>query len=294
MPCYHPIDGYRSRAGRNPKTGAWPVVFNQSLGYIDMPVRVPCGQCVGCRLERSRQWAVRCLHEASLHKNNCFVTLTYNNEHLDVNKSLNKRDITLFLKKLRKKYGSKIRYLQCGEYGSLTQRPHHHLIIFGFDFPDKYLWETRNGCRLYRSPSLEKLWTFGHSRVGGVTFESCAYVARYILKKITGQNAALHYLNRIPEYITMSRRPGIAREWFERYSSDVYPSDQCVIRPGVIARPPRYYDKRYDLQSPKMFAKIKVQRLKAARASVDNSLIRLADRERVQLAKLKALPRPLQ
>ena len=98
MTCYHPITGYRSREGRNPETGAWSIVFNPKKGYTDMPVLVPCGQCIGCRLEKSRQWAIRCVHEATLHQKNCFVTLTYNPQNLPSNGSLDKRALTLFLR----------------------------------------------------------------------------------------------------------------------------------------------------------------------------------------------------
>ena len=148
MPCYHPLQGWRKQGGG--------LTFNLRDGFVDRPVTVSCGQCIGCRLERSRQWAVRCMHEASMHTDNCFVTLTYSDEgiaHLDrcidpetgeigagPLRSLNKRDIQLFMKRLRKRTGAKIRYLQCGEYGSKTQRPHHHVLLFGFDFSDKYMF----------------------------------------------------------------------------------------------------------------------------------------------------------
>ena len=130
MACYHPMTAYRSRAGRDPKTGKWPVVFNITQGYADMEVSVACGQCIGCRLERSRQWAIRCVHEASLHPINCFITLTYSPEHehrlyvpypdLETGEvignqlSLRKDDFVLFMKRLRKKFGEGIRFFHCG------------------------------------------------------------------------------------------------------------------------------------------------------------------------------------
>jgi hypothetical protein len=294
MACYHPITAYRSRSGRDPKSGKWPLVFNRANGYIDMPVIVPCGQCIGCRLEKSRQWAIRCLHESSLYENNCFLTLTYNDANLPTDGSLNKRDIVLFLKRLRKQFGSGIRFFQCGEYGSLLSRPHHHSIIFNFDFPDKVLWSVREGIRLYRSPILERLWPYGFSTIGDVTFESAAYVARYITKKITGDNSAEYYGGRQPEFITMSRRPGIARNWYEKFYSDVYPADSCVVRPGLICRPPKYYDNLYDLQEPDIFSGIKLKRTKLAKLSQDNDYDRLAVREKVQYLKFHKLIRPLE
>ena len=155
---------------------------------------------------------------------NCFVTLTYNDEHLPANGSLNKRDITLFLKRLRKRYGKGIRYYQCGEYGELLSRPHHHAILFNHDFEDKQLWSVRGGVRLYRSASLEQLWPYGYSTIGDVTFESAAYVARYVVKKITGEREGEHYRGKMPEFATMSRRPGIGRGWLHF---------SCIERPPI-------------------------------------------------------------
>jgi len=291
MPCYHPLSAYRSRTGRDPSTGSWPIVFNVREGYIDMPVNVPCGQCIGCRLERSRQWAIRCLHESSLHNDNCFLTLTYDNDHLPSDGSLNKRDICLFLKRLRKMFGSGIRFFQCGEYGSLFMRPHHHMIVFGFDFPDKKLFTVNNGVRLYRSAILEQLWPYGYCTIGTVTFESAAYVARYIVKKINGDRSESHYNGRLPEFITMSRRPGIAHDWISRFKDDVYPDDLCVVRKGLIAKPPKYYDKIYDLTDHSLFCKIKAKRVLQAKGSDDNCLSRLAVREVVQKRRAEKLVR---
>ena len=304
MPCYHPLTAYRSKQGRDPRTGKWPIVFNVAEGYRDMEVKVPCGQCIGCRLEKSRQWAIRCIHEASLHEKNCFITLTYNDEHLDPMMSLNKRDFQLFMKRLRKRFGAGIRFFQCGEYGSLNQRPHHHACLFGFDFPDKKLWRVNNGVPLYRSAELERLWPFGFSTVGEVTFESAAYVARYVLKKVNGEKAFLHYAvydeetgeylgQRQPEYITMSRRPGIGRGWIEKYMSDVYPQDYVVIRKGLKCRPPAYYDRIYDLTNPEEFAIIKVRRQIKARKNPDNTPQRLRVKEMVKERQISRLVRDL-
>jgi hypothetical protein len=295
MPCYSPIRAYRSRDGINPDTGKWPIVFNIYDGYGDLPIDVPCGQCIGCRLERSRQWAIRCVHEASLYDNNCFVTLTFDDDHLDKNLSLNKRDFVLFMKKLRFKFGQGIRFFHCGEYGFLLQRPHHHVILFNFDFPDKYLWDIRNGNRLYRSPELEALWPYGFSSIGDVTFESCAYVARYIMKKVTGKNAGSHYNGREPEYITMSRRPGIAREWFDKYQTDVFPNDYVVIRNGLKCKPPKYYDNIYDKIDPKSMKHVKFNRkLDALKRKDDNFPRRLNVRERIQELRAEKLVRVLE
>jgi hypothetical protein len=217
MTCYYPIHGWRTRERNenNKKT----FTTNHKDGDHDLPLTIPCGQCVGCRLEHSRQWAVRCYHEASLHDDNCFITLTYNDDHIPLNGSLKLEDFQLFMKRLRKKYApKKIRFFHCGEYGDQSFRPHYHALLFGHDFSDKKHYQTSNGHRLYKSDSLDDLWShpvtknfMGDCLIGNLTFDSAAYCARYIMKKVTGEKSHDYYDGLQPEYATMSRRPGISR-----------------------------------------------------------------------------------
>lgn len=293
MACYSPLKGYRSREVN--RSGKRSIVFSASRGYLDLPVTVPCGQCVGCRLERSRQWAIRCVHEASLHDENCFITLTYDNDHLPADGSLRVEDFQKFMKRLRKHYdGKRIRYYHCGEYGDRTNRPHYHAILFGHEFSDKSLFRlSPSGERLYRSPTLEKLWPYGYSTIGNVTFESAAYVARYIMKKVTGELAEEHYQGRKPEYTTMSRRPGIAAGWYEKYKDDVFPRDEVIMR-GQKMRPPKFYDHLYEIDNAEEFAILKARRKAKAKAfSENNTLDRLRVREIVKKSQISKLVRKL-
>lgn len=290
MPCYHPLHGYRSQEVND--SGKRSIVFNPRDGYSDMPVTVPCGQCIGCRLERSRQWAVRCVHEASMYEDNCFITLTFNDQNLPLNSSLNKSDFQKFMKRLRKYYnGKKIRYFHCGEYGSKLDRPHHHACLFNIDFEDKVLWSIRRGVKLYRSAILEKLWPYGFCTVGDVTFESAAYVARYVVKKITGKNADDHYRGRVPEYVTMSRRSGLGHDWFMKFKSDVFPHDFVVVRGGLKCKPPKYYDSIYDELSHSKFSSVKRGRERSARESEHNTPERLEVRETIKKSRIKLCER---
>lgn len=263
-----------------------------------MPIEVPCGQCIGCRLERSRQWAIRCMHEASLHEENCFITLTYNPENLPEDGSLHVEAFQKFMKRLRKEYApKKIRFFHCGEYGDKMGRPHYHACLFGIDFPDKKSHNTRQGI-VQSSDTLARLWPFGFNVVGDVTFESAAYVARYITKKVTGEKALEHYTDidyttgevlaeRKPEYVTMSRRPGIAHGWFEKYKGDVFPSDNIIVR-GKEMKPPKYYDRQYEIIDEEAMKKIKGQRVaKAVQFKENNTERRLRIREEVAENKLK-------
>lgn len=296
MPCYHPVTGYRTRAGRS-ETGAWPVVFSQSQGYKDLPVVMKCGQCIGCRLDKSREWAIRCVNESSLYQNNCFITLTYNDYHVDKLHSLVPRDYVLFMKRLRKAHGPNIRFFHCGEYGEKFQRPHHHACLFNFNFSDRKLWKIRSGVRLYTSEELSRLWTdpetercFGYSTIGDVTFESAAYVARYVTKKITGKKSDAHYGDRRPEYVTMSRNPGIGDAWIRKYIDDVYPEDQVVARDNIICKPPRFYDNVLDDLDTDTLSHVKAMRRKHAKEhqlEYDRRLVK----EQVKLKKFEKLLR---
>lgn len=291
MPCFRPLKGYRAKS-RN-ENGKRPVVFSWREGFYDTPIDIPCGQCIGCRLERSRQWAVRCVHEASLYADNCFITLTFNDANIPEDGSLDVRHFQLFMKRLRKKYGENIRFFHCGEYGAHKGRPHYHACLFNFDFPDKVLWSIRDGVRLYRSDSLQSLWPFGFSTIGEVTFESAAYVARYIMKKVTGDAADSHYDGRKPEYTTMSRRPGIGSGWFEKYSSDVYPSDFVVINNKKV-KPPRYYNGLYELTDAEGMEIIRRGRKKRVRERGVDGSDRLRTRELVKESAVKRLVRPVE
>nr|QJB20087.1 MAG: replication initiator protein [Microvirus sp.] len=288
MTCYHPLHGWLSRSPSS--TGGRAITFRIKDGFSDRPMTVPCGQCIGCRLERSRQWALRCVHEAQFHEQSCFITLTYNDEHLPKNKSLVKDDFQRFMKRLRKYFAPQdVRYFHCGEYGETILRPHYHAILFGVDFDDKVLFKVVNGVRVFTSQKLEKIWGKGFVTIGDVTFESAAYVARYVLKKITGDKAAEHYGGRLPEYVTMSLKPGIGSAWFERYWYEVYPNDYVVAR-GMKCKPPRFYDKKFADEMP--FTMETIKRARSAMAAMhDNSPERLNAKEFIKMQAISNLPR---
>ncbi len=258
MSCFSPLDGYRSKSVN--ASGKRSIVFDIHEGFHDRPVSVPCGQCIGCRLEKSRQWAMRCVHEASLYDENCFVTLTYDDVCLPAGGSLDKRAFPKFMKRLRKKFSSqRVRFYHAGEYGDRFGRPHYHALLFGFDFADKYPWSMRGEFPVWRSDVLESLWPFGQSEIGSVTFDSAAYVARYVVKKVTGVRAEEYYSGVQPEYSTMSRRPGIGKAWYDEFKSEVYSSDSVVFA-GKLVKPPRFYDGQYEAENPRDMAAVKARR----------------------------------
>lgn len=308
--CFHPLKGWRA-AKRN-ENGKRPITFKRSLALVDMPVTLPCGQCKGCRLDRSRSWAIRCVHEAQSHKHNSFVTLTFNEENVPEDWSLSVETHQLFMKRMRRmidywrsKEGLeylKIKFYMCGEYGSQYGRPHYHYLLFGWDFPDKYFWRlNKRGERLYRSPMLERLWPFGYSSIGSVTFESAAYVARYVMKKVTGDSAEEHYqwldtetgevFDKVPEFNKMSN--GVGKEWYLKYGGDVYPHDFVVIKDKRF-KPPQYYDRMFEVENPEEMKRIKGKRKRGARKNEANSTPeRLRVREKVMEARTSTLKREL-
>lgn len=254
MTCFKPIIAWYSKDFNH--NGKRYLVFNRNNALDPrQSITVPCGQCIGCRLEKSRQWAVRCVCEQQMSDESCFITLTYDDDHLPPSGSLVPDDLQKFFKRLRRylEYHNEmsIRFFACGEYGEQFQRPHYHAIVFGWYPSDvKPVGFSTASCAgssgYYISECLTSLWPFGYHIVAGVSFESCAYVARYVTKKITGPGADEYYDGRVPEFIRMSRRPGIGSSWLEKYHKDVYPNDFVIIRDGIKCRPPKYFDSIYE------------------------------------------------
>lgn len=322
MPCFRPLKGYQHLL-KDLESGKRKVFFKLREGYHDKLIQIACGQCRYCRLRKSKDWAIRMMHEAKQYDRNCFITLTYDPEFLPPGGTLVKKHFQDFMKRLRRKYGSGIRFYHCGEYGDKFMRPHYHACIFNFDFDDKVHWKTVNGYKYYTSKKLSRVWTFagkrkpiGHVVIGELTFESAAYVARYVTKKITGPKAKYKYWKPVllqdgswigeisellPEYSTMSRAPGIGRGWFDRFSSDVYPSDEVILG-GRKMRPPKYYDQLFSVANPAGFRKLKERRRKLGEnAQVELETLsdrdvshwrdRLADLEQIQELKFQQLKR---
>lgn len=258
MACYHPL---RAVLVSGPEGKRLEFKANPAGKTISLP----CGRCIGCRLERARQWAVRIMHEAKMHDENSFVTLTYDEENLPKNKSLVVEDCQKFLKRLRARIAPRrFRFFLCGEYGEKLERPHYHAILFGLDFADKVPLKRAGEFTLYSSELLSSAWGLGLASVGAVSFDSAAYVANYATKKVTGPKAAEHYKGRKPEFLTMSRGGrgsggGIGKSWIQEFKTDVYPSDEVIVR-GHPARPPRYYDQVYSELHPENFEKLREKR----------------------------------
>lgn len=333
MPCYHPLKAWT--LGINEITGKRimkvtdynvnSISIHRATGAIACNdqvsshlsdtwreltefTEVPCGQCIGCRLDRSRTWANRCLLELEYHDSAYFVTLTYNDVHLPLHwyadpdtgeataqsASLSKRDFQLFMKRVRKTFlDDRIRFFACGEYGPSTFRPHYHAILFGLHLNDLVPFgSNRLGHQYFVSPSLQRCWSvllskqgyksgqvsidfnldpnwdpIGFCLVANVTWETCAYTARYITKKLTGPEAQFYSdFNLDPPFSLMSRRPGIAYQWYVDHP-DVMDYEYISVKTpqgGRKFRPPRYFDKLYDVDHPEELLALKATRKRMA------------------------------
>lgn len=323
MACFSPSRAWRKKGdtGRI-KIGRIPV-GTTGLEVDEFVVR--CGKCTGCKMDYSREWAVRCFHEAKLYDDNTFITLTYSPEHLPPGGTLVKQHFVDFMKRLRARfaYGIRdpetgqiiyqreegIRVFYCGEYGGKTQRPHYHAVLFNVDFPDKKHHRNSstkdaegNPYPIFRSDLLKELWPFGFSEIGTVTFESVGYIARYCLKKKVGFRQPVEIgadpitgelIEKQAEFHDMSRRPGIGREWYDRYGKELWNQDLVVLDKGKVVPVPRYYTNRYKVDYPDDYEDLKEKRKARSKgfpASVEEWR-RLKVSEKIKLLQVNKLLR---
>jgi len=304
--CLSPLTGYHGFEKIDGKKVRKGLVFRREASFSGIPIKIPCGQCIECRKEDCRQWAMRALHEKKMHPYSQFLNLTYDNASLPPDWSLDHRHFQLFMKKLRKARGfeaeNRIKYFMSGEYGEENRRPHYHAIVYNVCFPDKKLY-GRNGAGdpLYSSRELSDLWGNGLAVFGEVTFQSCAYVAGYVLKKAKGSDAWRAYCDVdsdglvtrevLPEYRKMS--VGLGKSWFLKYGVHAYQHDSVIVN-GKEVRPPKYYDKLYEAIDPAHMARIKRKRGRLAYAArPDNTTRRKRVKEVIALRRLHDLKRKL-
>lgn len=274
--------------------------------------QIPCGKCIACRLNYSKNWANRLSLELKNIPENqkWFLTLTYNEENLHTTQGvdpetgeiytsnrLDERDMQLFLKRLRKNRAEKcghenIRYFYCGEYGSTTERAHYHIIVWNMTLDETKLKKFKVNeahQQLWKCPEIEEIWKKGHVVAGKVSWESIAYVARYMLKKQKGQGAEEYYKlkGQTPEFCRMSTHPGIAKNYYLEHKDEIYKLDEITLAKNKGAfkiKPPRYFDKLYDLEYPEELKEIKAHREEVAK---ENMKLKLTKTTRTELEQLQ-------
>lgn len=292
MACHHPVKAFLLTSGG--------ISFVEK-GDIRGDIKVPCNRCVGCRIDKARDWSLRITHESKLHPVNWFATITYNDENLPTPPSISYPVFQKFLKRVRFNIGP-FRFFMCGEYGDQGRRPHYHAIFFGLELPDIKRWGGSDKYTTYRSEALEKAWGMGHVVLGSVTPQSANYVARYSLKKITGDLAPAHYRwddpqtgeshQLEPEFCHMSTRPGIGHDWYQKYHADCHTHDY-VVSDGSKQPVPKYYDKLGHRRGYTLDEMKQARETRARSQAWNNTSERLAVRETVLKSKLSLSKRPL-
>lgn len=333
MPCYHPLVafdfGVLPSGKKNLKIypngtdhlefkkGRWCAVTTDFRSpyaerYKEPFSPIPCGKCVGCKLEYSRMWANRCVLESKLHKSSLFLTLTYDdlcvprvlygereNGEAREAMTLKKSDFQKFMKRLRRYVvyhiddtfansaitmvddNPTLRFYACGEYGPQTLRPHYHALIFGLDLPDKVLLRNERGNAYYISKILSELWPFGNHIIGDVGFKSAAYVARYCTKKLSGEDAeaAYDFYGIERPFLLMSRKPGIGIPYYEQFLKEKSPDERIVVSTvdgGLAFSWPKYFESKYAEEHSEHLADIKANR-KAAQTDFEEISMSLTD-----------------
>ena len=275
MACFHTMTAYRLRDGS--------LTF-KNKGEIIETLQLPCGKCIGCRLDHANDWATRCWCEMQSWQNNCFITLTYDNENLPENGLLIKKDLQDFMKRLRyhcqgieywenprtNKRENPIRFLACGEYGpNGTRRPHYHILIFNWK-PEKnelkFYKENHNNDRLFKCKKIQEIWGKGFITVGDMNYQSACYVARYCTKKMFNKvkNQDLKKAEIQPEFILMSRNGGIGIKYWEQYQKKILENEGIILNSnGKIKckQIPRYFEKKYKEQDEIKFEKYKNKKM---------------------------------
>lgn len=273
--CAFPVTAYWF-GELNKETGGKVLKFGMSYSSMNYKevYELPCNTCYPCQARRKAVIGLRAMHEATEHLHNCFITLTVNDCYMNEvfpDNSLNHRPFQLFAKRLRKFISCKypelppIKILMCGEYGEEKNRPHFHAIIFGFDFEDKIKFG-----KYYISNTLAKLWQYGFHSIGEVNFDSCAYIAKYVVKKKDDKD----YINedtgvfRKKEYIVYPKGLGLKK--FEKYYKDWYNLGYIYSQKGFKMSLPSYYDRKYAELEPEKMELIKEERkLKLLQARIE-------------------------
>lgn len=297
MPCFKPLWAIKNpgdtrysvkprfsnvkEKGKALELGGYMPYVDFDTGELIEPVQIPCGKCLGCRLDYSRQWANRCVLESQCYKSGecSFLTLSYDEHNVPWSDdgclyTLKPKDIQDFIKRFRmrvfREFGKEVRFFLCGEYGDAEDgqipRPHYHVLLFGFEFFDKkYKGLSKSGEPVFISKYLDEIWGKGYTWIGELNWQTCAYTARYVMKKQKGKEAGAYYQKKgiVPEFVRMSLKPGIGAEYYNLHKDEIYKNDEIVVPNGdvvITSKPPPYFDSLLERENPELLARIKSAR----------------------------------
>lgn len=267
-------------------------------------INLPCGVCFGCRMDNSRMWSLRMMHEAKFSSSSYFVTLTYRPEALPLYGNLNYDHLEKFWKKARHEFafdGTKLGYFACGEYGDKSLRPHYHFAGFDWNITDLRLFKETDHGPYFLSDHLADVWGHGNVIVAQLDWMTAAYCARYVTKKMRGKN--LRFLpdecadpvtGEVPSFKVERafQSQGIGLRWYEANADEVWNLDGCLYNNQYMVTPPRYYFKQLEKHDPERAAIVKLKRIaehpfEFIDIEKDRELLYQMEARRLQLATLK-------
>lgn len=253
MTCYHPLVARRLKSWHksyDPKKkihilgAAKDYIFDEQASAVDDTFLLPCGHCIGCRIDNAREWSVRLCNEAETSSSAWFLTLTYDDDHLPADMSIHKSHVQDFIKNLRNYqyyyFDTKnIRYLVAGEYGSKSGRAHYHMILYNATIPDLKVQFASGGNLYYSSELFNSIWNQGFIIFAQVCLQTAQYVARYTLKKLGFEDYSK--VNIESPFILMSTRPGIGYDYCVKHAEEIYARNAIKLPNGKFASIPKYY-----------------------------------------------------
>ena len=287
MSCTHPKTAYFNPNASIGSRLLWKLPTTDIINDYS-PIPIPCKRCDACQKTYARDWGVRAFMEMHQHEKNCFLTLTYDEDN--IHESLQPDHMTKFLKRLRHAVAPlKIRYIQCGEYGSKGHRAHHHALIFGYDFDDKvFVGKSDKDEEMFSSVKLDKLWGKGFCTIGEANIKTALYISGYIGKKIygtkdtdgfyvSGGSKNTHY-NKVDketgevliihkEYMTMSKKPGLGHSFFTKFTTDLFPDGKILVPSAGTLQEypvPQYFFNKLAETNPNLFIQSRDLRLERA------------------------------
>lgn len=236
-------------------------------------ITLPCGLCFGCRIDNARSWSLRMMHQSRYHDANYFITLTYAPEHMPPDGDLRYKDLQNFFKRARHEFqtaAKPFKYFACGEYGDQNLRPHYHFAGFDFKLDDLRHFKNVGGSDYFLSDALRECWGFGHVIVGALEYDSAAYIARYVTKKMHGSNVrdkgTFDPETGEVDLYTVERAfqsKGLGLPFYQQHHREIWDLDACLFNRKYLVKPPRYYMKQLIKSDPDKAASVmEARRLK--------------------------------
>ena len=265
MACTNPVP---VRFGDTTANGKKEIIFKWKGDQTEYDSLLPCGKCEPCIAMKRAEWGIRIYHESLTHERNCFLTLTYDEDHLPEDCKIDKDHVRQFIRKARE--DKPIRYFACGEYGEKYGRPHYHICLFGEDYR-AMSWRIGNDG-MYCNNFLEEIWNKGQITAAPLTPGSAMYTAGYVQKKINDSDT----------FNLMSRSPPIGKPWLLDNLHRLGNRDTITINGKEHPLPRKYYE----------WAPEHLQHIKASYQPINRTTGEMRSREQNFIARRRLLTKP--